>query len=151
MEKNYDQTKDIEILLIEDNYDDAELVIRTLKKNNVGNNLVHLTDGTEALDFLFARNRFSERKIEDKPKVILLDLKMPRLDGLQVLRAIKEDERTNTIPVVVMTSSSDAKDIIESYQLGVNSYVVKPVNFADFAKAVSDLGFYWVLLNRLPK
>jgi two-component system response regulator len=142
---------DIEILLIEDNYDDAELVIRTFKKNNVGNNLVHLTNGVEALDFLFARGKFSERKIENRPKVILLDLKMPQLDGLQVLKIIKEDERTKAIPVVIMTTSSDAKDIIESYQLGVNSYVVKPVNFTDFAKAVSDLGFYWVLLNRLPK
>lgn len=143
--------QEIEILLIEDNQDDADIIIRTLKKYNVGNNLVHLTDGVDALDFLFAKGRFSERQIENKPKIVLLDLKMPKLDGLAVLKAIKENEITKSIPVIIMTASSEAKDIIESYQLGVNSYVVKPVSFLDFTKAVADLGFYWLLLNRLPK
>jgi len=143
--------QEIEILLIEDNQDDADIIIRTLKKYNVGNNLVHLTDGADALDFLFAKGRFSERQVENKPKIVLLDLKMPKLDGIEVLRAIKENESTKSIPVIIMTASSEAKDIIESYQLGVNSYVVKPVSFLDFTKAVADLGFYWLLLNRLPK
>lgn len=141
---------DIEILLIEDNYDDAELVQRTFTKNRVGNSLVHLINGTEALDFLLVRGRFAARKPENKQQLILLDLKMPGLDGIQLLKMLKQDERTRHIPVVVMTSSSDAKDIIDSYQLGVDRYVVKPVNFADFARAAADLGFYWQL-SRSPK
>jgi two-component system response regulator len=143
--------QNIEILLIEDNQGDADLVMRTLKKNNVGNNIMHLSDGAEALDFLFAQGKYSRRKIENKPKVILLDLNLPKLNGIEILRTIKNDERTKAIPVVVMSSSSEAKDILESYQIGVNGYVVKPVAFDDFAKVVSDLGFYWLLVNKLPK
>lgn len=146
-----DQIHDIEILLVEDNPDDAGLTIRALKKANLGNKLVHLTDGAEALDFIFARGKFSDRKIEDKPRLILLDLKMPKIDGLQVLRAVKADEMTKHIPVVIMTSSKEDRDIIESYKLGVNSYVVKPVGFDNFSKAVSELGLYWFLLNQPPR
>jgi len=141
----------IEILLVEDNPDDAGLAIRALKKNNLANNLIHLSDGQEALDFIFGNDKFSDRKIEDKPKVILLDLKMPKVDGLQVLRAIKADERTKLIPVVIMTSSKEDKDIQECYKLGVNSYLVKPVGFEDFSKVVTELGFYWLLLNQPPR
>jgi len=143
-----DHIHDIEILLVEDNLDDAGLTIRALTKANLGNKLIHLTDGAEALDFIFAKGNFSDRKIEDKPKLILLDLKMPKVDGLQVLKAIKSDEKTKLIPVVIMTSSKEEQDIIESYKLGVNSYVVKPVGFDNFSKAVSQLGLYWFLLNQ---
>jgi two-component system, response regulator len=142
---------DVDVLLIEDNPDDARLVIRELKRNNMGNNLIHLPDGAEALDFIFVRGKFSGREIEDKPKLILLDLKMPKVDGLQVLRAIKEDPRTKFIPVVVMTSSQEEKDIVESYSLGVNAYVVKPVEFDAFSKAVTQLGLFWILVNQVPK
>jgi CheY-like chemotaxis protein len=141
----------IEILLVEDNPDDAVLTIRALKKHNLANNLVHLSDGQEALDFIFGKDKFSEREIEDQPKIIMLDLKMPKIDGLQVLRAIREDERTKSIPVVIMTSSKEDKDIEECYKLGVNSYLVKPVAFDDFSKAVVELGFYWLLLNQPPR
>lgn len=141
----------IEILLVEDNPDDAVLTIRALKKHNLANNLVHLSDGQEALDFIFGKDKFSEREIEDQPKIIMLDLKMPKIDGLQVLKAIREDERTKSIPVVIMTSSKEDKDIEECYKLGVNSYLVKPVAFDDFSKAVVELGFYWLLLNQPPR
>ncbi|MCE3259234.1 MAG: two-component system response regulator [Bacteroidetes bacterium] len=140
----------VEILLVEDNEDDAAMVIRSLKKNNLANHLVHVTDGAQALDFIFARGPYKDRNVKDGPKVILLDINMPKVDGLQVLREIKSDERTNSIPVVIMTSSNADRDIIESYKLGVNSYIVKPVGFDSFAKVVADLGFYWVLLNQ-PK
>jgi CheY-like chemotaxis protein len=142
---------DVEVLLVEDNPDDAGLVIRELKKNNMGNNLIHLPDGAEALDFLFVRGKFSERRIEDKPKLILLDLKMPKVDGLQVLRTIRGDERTKYIPVVIMTSSREEQDIVNSYSLGVNAYVVKPVGFDNFSKAVAELGMFWILVNQAPK
>lgn len=142
---------DVEILLVEDNPDDAGLAIRALKKQNLANNLYHLSDGAEALDFIFAKGKYAERKVEDKPKVILLDIKMPKVDGLQVLKAIREDERTKYIPVVMMTSSKEERDIIESYKLGTNSYIVKPVDFDNFSKAVVELGFYWLLLNQTPK
>lgn len=143
-------SKEVEILLVEDNQADAELTMRALRKVNMANNLVHLKDGAEALDFIFAKGAYSERKIESKPKVILLDIKMPKVDGIEVLRQIKANEITKVIPVVIMTSSNAQKDIIESYNLSVNSYVVKPVEFTAFAKAVSDLGLYWVLLNQKP-
>jgi two-component system response regulator len=142
---------DVDILLVEDNPDDARLVIRELKKNNLANNLIHLTDGAQALDFLFSRGEFSERKIEDKPKVILLDLKMPKIDGLQVLQKIRSEENTKLIPVVIMTSSKEEKDIVKSYSLGVNAYVVKPVGFDNFSKAVAELGMFWILVNQSPK
>lgn len=142
---------DIEILLVEDSTEDANLVIRALKKNNLGNSIMHLQDGAEAIDFIFARGKFSDRKIEDRPRLILLDLKMPKVDGLQVLKAIKEDERTRSIPVVIMTSSREDKDLLESYKLGVNSYIVKPVSFENFARAVAELGIYWLMVNQSPK
>jgi two-component system response regulator len=133
-----------EILLVEDNMDDAALTIRALKKVNLADGVVHLEDGQEALDYLFGG------KYATKPKVIMLDIKMPRVDGIEVLRRVKADESTRAIPVVIMTSSSEEKDLIASYELGVNSYVVKPVEFENFAKAVSELGMYWLLTNQIP-
>lgn len=148
MENNINE---VEILLVEDNPDDAGLAIRELKKNNLANNLLHLSDGQEALDFVFAAGKYSERNIKAKPKVIMLDLKMPKVDGMTVLKTIKSDERTKDIPVVIMTSSKEESDLIESYKLGVNSYVVKPVGFENFSKAVTQLGFYWLLINQVPR
>ncbi|HEY4611908.1 MAG TPA: response regulator [Bacteroidota bacterium] len=142
---------EVEILYVEDNPHDAELTIRALKKHNLANNLVHVMDGEEALDFIFARGKFSERTVENGPKVILLDLKLPKVDGLEVLRAVKSDERTKKFPVVVLTSSKEEQDLVKSYQLGVNSYIVKPVDFDKFTKSVSDLGLYWLLLNQSPR
>lgn len=135
----------IEILLIEDNPDDAELTIRTLKKNNLANNLIHLQDGEEAMAFLFSQ---TERIT---PKLILLDLKMPKVDGIEVLRAIKGDETRRSIPVVVLTSSKEERDIVESYKLGVNAYIVKPVEFEKFTEAIKQLGLFWLILNEPPK
>ena len=139
---------EIEILLIEDNVHDAELTIRALKKVNLANKLYHLKDGAEALDFIFAKGEFAHRQITDRPKVILLDIKMPKVDGIEVLRQIKKNDITKTIPVVIMTSSKEEQDIITSYHLGVNSYVVKPVNFEAFAKAICELGLYWLIINQ---
>lgn len=135
----------VEILLIEDNPDDAGLTIRALKKYNLANHLLHLHDGEEALDFIFSE------KVTSLPKVILLDLKMPKVDGIEVLRKIKSDERKKVIPVVVLTSSKEERDIVESYKLGVNAYIVKPVDFDKFVKAISEIGFFWLLLNQPPK
>jgi len=140
----------IEILLVEDNLCDAELTIRALEEHHLANKLVHLKDGAEALDFIFGRGAYAGRETSQHPRVVLLDLKMPKVDGLEVLRALKSDERTKSIPVVVLTSSAEQKDLVQSYQLGVNSYVVKPVDFDSFSKAVSELGCYWLLLNRQP-
>lgn len=133
----------IEILLIEDSLDDAGLTIRALRKNNLTNNLLHLQDGKEALDFLFDDNN-------QMPKLILLDLKMPRVDGIEVLRKLKSDDHKKVIPVVVLTSSKEERDIIDSYKLGVNSYIVKPVDFDQFVKAVTQLGLFWMILNQPP-
>ena len=138
----------VEILLVEDNPHDAEMTIRALKKVNLANRLIHVKDGAEALDFIFAKGAFAGRGIENKPKVILLDIKMPKVDGIEVLRQIKSNDTTRTIPVVIMTSSKEEQDIINSYNLGVNSYVVKPVDFENFAKAVSELGCYWLIINQ---
>jgi two-component system response regulator len=138
----------IEILLVEDNSSDAELTIRALKKNNLANKLIHLQDGAEALDFIFAKGVYAGRQMSQGPRLILLDLKMPKVDGIEVLREIKSDERTKNIPVVVLTSSKEDPDIKTCYSLGVNSYVVKPVDFESFVKAVSNLGLYWALLNQ---
>lgn len=135
----------VEILLIEDNPDDAELTIRVLKKHNLANNLVHLQDGEEALRFLF------DEESPIIPKIILLDLKMPKVDGIEVLRKVKSDPLRKIIPVVVLTSSKEERDIIESYKLGVNAYVVKPVEFDKFMEAVAQLGLFWLLLNEPPK
>jgi len=139
--------ENIDILLVEDNEDDAELTIRSLKKAKLANNLLHVKDGALALDFLFCRKSFARRPAGNYPKVILLDIKMPKVDGIEVLRQIKTNEATKHVPVVIMTSSKEQQDIINSYNLGVNSYVVKPVEFENFAKAVSDLGMYWLLIN----
>jgi len=138
----------VEVLLVEDNIHDAEMTIRSLKKVNLANNLVHVKDGEEALDFIFAQGKFADRDMVNGPKVILLDIKMPKVDGIEVLRRIKAHEVTRCIPVVIMTSSKEEQDIISSYELGVNSYVVKPVDFEGFAKAVSQLGMYWLLTNQ---
>ena len=135
----------IEILLIEDNPDDAGLTIHALKKHNLANNLLHLHDGEEALEYLFARD------VTQIPKVILLDLKMPKVDGIEVLQKLKSDESRKIIPVVVLTSSKEDRDILESYKLGVNAYIVKPVDFDKFVKAIADIGFFWLLLNQPPK
>ena len=143
--------EEIEILLVEDNANDAELTIRALKKNKLANKLFHVKDGAEALDFIFARGNFSTRNIDNKPNLILLDLKLPKIDGLEVLRELKSDNRTKLIPVVMLTSSKEQRDVIESYNLGANSYIVKPVEFDKFIKAVSELGLYWLLYNQPPK
>ena len=135
----------VEVLLIEDNPEDAELTIRVLKKHNLANNLVHLRDGEAALDFLFADGS------NNIPRLILLDLKMPKVDGIEVLSKIKNDEQKKLIPVVVLTSSKEERDIIESYKLGVNAYVVKPVEFEKFVEAVAKLGLFWLLLNQPPR
>ncbi|PZO43416.1 MAG: two-component system response regulator [Pseudanabaena frigida] len=138
------------ILLVEDNPADAELAIRALRRGRITNDIQLLTDGAEALDFIFCRGIYDHRQITNHPKVILLDLKLPKVSGLEVLRQLKSDPRTQMIPIVVMTSSAQDSDVIESYKLGVNSYIVKPVDFEQFNKAVEQLGFYWVLINRSP-
>ncbi|HEY9640199.1 MAG TPA: response regulator [Coleofasciculaceae cyanobacterium] len=138
----------ISILLVEDNSTDAELTIRALRRNKIGNHIQLLQDGAEALDFLFCRGAYAHRSINNPPKVVLLDLKLPKVNGLEVLRQLKADPRTQIIPVVVLTSSAEDRDVIDSYQLGVNSYIVKPVDFEQFNQAVRQLGFYWVLFNR---
>lgn len=142
--------QELEILLVEDNPNDAELTIRALKKNKLANQLVHVRDGQEALDFLFAEGKYADRKAHERPRVMFLDLKMPKLSGIEVLRIIKSDERTRRIPVVVLTSSNEDPDLQACYDLGANSYVVKPVEFDTFIKAVSDLGMYWMILNKSP-
>ncbi|MFC5271198.1 response regulator [Adhaeribacter terreus] len=139
-----------EILLVEDNVDDAELTKRAFRKNNFNNSWLHLKDGEEALNFIFCEGNFKERNINDVPKLILLDLKMPKVDGIEVLRKIKQDERTRIIPVVILSSSKEEKDMLETYKLGANSYFVKPVEFDGFVTAVSNLGLYWLQLNQLP-
>ena len=137
----------VEVLLVEDNPRDAELTIRALKKKNLANSLHHVEDGVEALDFLFARGRYSDRNTNDTPKVVLLDLKLPRIDGLEVLTAIKADERTQSIPVVIITSSAEDPDVKKAYQLGANSYVIKPVQFDAFMEAMVRVGIYWLMVN----
>lgn len=141
----------VEILLVEDNPEDLELTLRALRMANLGNHISIARDGPEAIDFIFCEGPHSGRKIEDIPKLILLDLKLPKVDGLEVLRRIKGDPRTKKIPVVALTSSKEQSDVINSYNLGVNSYIVKPVNFEGFAEAVQKLGMYWLLLNQPPK
>ena len=141
----------IEILLVEDSPEDLELTLRALRKANLTNRIEIARDGAEALDFIFCEGAYAGRKIEDGPKLILLDLKLPKVDGLEVLQRIKGDPRTQMIPVVVLTSSREQSDVVKSYRLGVNSYVVKPVNFEGFATAVQELGMYWLLLNQHPK
>lgn len=141
---------EVEILLVEDTTADAELTIRALKKSCLVNNLVWVKDGAEALDFIFASGAYAERDQAHQPKVVLLDLRLPRVSGIDVLRRLKSDERTRTIPVVVLTSSKEDVDIDECYRLGVNSYITKPVSFDEFVKVVGELGLYWLLLNKIP-
>ena len=141
--------KEVDILLVEDSEIDAELTIWSLKKINLGNRLFHVRDGSEALDYIFKRGVYLGLNSAN-PKVILLDIKMPKVDGLEVLRQVKGSEETSSIPIVIMTSSREEQDLIKSYKYGVNSYVVKPVEFGDFAKAVSELGLYWLLTNQVP-
>lgn len=140
-------SNEVEILLVEDSPDDAALAIRALKNQNLANKLFHLKNGAEALDFIFGEGEFAGRSMDHGPKVILLDLKMPKVNGLEVLERIKADARTKRIPVVVLTSSAEDPDIKRCYELGANSYIVKPVDFDNFSKAVAQLGFYWMLLN----
>lgn len=140
--------QEIEILIIEDNPYDAELAIRALQKQNLANKLVHLSDGAEALEFIFGTGEYAGRNVENTPKVIFLDLKMPKVDGLEVLQQIKADARTRLIPIVILTSSAEDPDIKRSYELGANSYIVKPVAFENFAKTISELGLYWMVINK---
>ncbi len=143
--------KAVEILFVEDNPNDVELTIRAFKKHNLANRIYVVHDGAEALDFLFAQGDFGYRKDYENPKVVLLDLKLPKVDGLEVLRKIRAEEKTKLIPVVILTSSREECDIMESYRLGVNSYIVKPVDFDKFVHSVGDLGLYWLLLNQPPQ
>jgi len=140
----------VEILLVEDNLHDGELALRALKKRNLANHVVWVKDGAEALEFIFGALTGASQRINHTPKVIMLDLKLPKVDGLEVLRRLKGDERTRHIPVVVLTSSREEQDIVETYRLGVNSYIVKPVEFENFSEAVANLGLYWLLLNQPP-
>ncbi|MDA3820774.1 MAG: response regulator [Candidatus Delongbacteria bacterium] len=141
---------EVEILIVEDNPEDAEIAVRAFKKNKLTNKLYVVNDGEQALDFIFAKNDFADRNKLAKPKIILLDLKLPKVDGLEVLKKIKGNEKTKVIPVIMLTSSKEESDIIHSYKLGVNSYIVKPVDFDKFVEAVSNLGLYWLLLNENP-
>ncbi|SRR5581483_1487285 len=141
---------EVEILLVEDNPRDLELTVRALRKGHFANSIVTVNDGEEALDFLFARGRYSDRDVNHRPKVVFLDLKLPKVDGIEVLRQVKSDERTKMLPVVIVTSSAEERDRVESYDLGANSYVVKPIEFDDFVKTIRDLGFYWVAVNKPP-
>ncbi len=141
-------TDQVEILLIEDNQYEAELSMRSLQKHNLTNKLVHVDDGEEALDIIFSRGKYAANNGPLQPKLILLDLKLPKVDGLEILRQLKANDQTKLVPVVVLTSSQEEKDIVESYRLGVNSYIVKPVNFESFTKAIAEVGLYWVLLNQ---
>ncbi len=136
-----------EILYIEDNPNDIRLTLRALKKRNLANSILTITDGEEALDYIFCTGTYSERDKTQNPKLIILDLKLPKVNGIEILKRIKAEERTKNIPVVILTSSREESDMIESYQYGVNSYVVKPINFDSFSEAVSALGLYWLLVN----
>ena len=140
----------VEILLVEDNKDDEALTLHALKKYNVTNQVHVVRDGAEALEFIFCTDRYAHRRMTDRPKVILLDIKLPLVDGLEVLKRVKEDARTRTIPVVMLTSSREERDLLESYRLGVNSYITKPVDFDQFTEAARALGMYWLLLNKPP-
>jgi two-component system response regulator len=141
----------VEILLVEDNPNDLQLTMRALKKARLGNRLQVARDGAEACDYVFGEGAFAGRDVNDTPKLVLLDLKLPKIDGIEVLRRIKSDPRTQFVPVVVLTSSKEQRDVVESYRLGVNSYIVKPVDFERFSTAVQELGLYWLLLNQPPR
>ena len=141
---------EVEILLVEDNPDDVELAMIAFQRNNLANKVHVVRDGEEALDFFFCRGAYHDRSFDTPPKLVLLDLKLPKVDGLDVLREVKADRRTKSVPIVVMTSSTQQKDMVEGYQLGVNSYIQKPVNFDQFQKLIKDLGFYWLVVNQFP-
>jgi CheY-like chemotaxis protein len=145
-----DKLAQVEILLAEDNPKDAEMTQRALRKHDFGDRVFWVKDGAEALDYLFCRGAYADRDPARPPKLILLDIKMPKVDGIEVLRQVKSDARTRGIPVVVMTSSDEEQDVVESYRLGVNSYIVKPIEFGAFLETVSRIGLYWVLTNRVP-
>ncbi|MBM3934246.1 MAG: response regulator [SAR202 cluster bacterium] len=140
----------IEILLVEDNPRDVELTLRALRKNNLSNKIHVVRDGAEALDYLFSRGEYEGNGPDNSPRVVLLDLKLPKVDGLEVLRIVKADSRLKKLPIVVLTSSREERDLVESYSLGVNSYIVKPVDFDQFVEAVKQLGLYWIVLNQVP-
>ena len=141
----------MDVLLVEDNASDAELALRALRGRGLRNVFVVAKDGAEALDFLFARGKYADRDLEQGPKLVLLDLRLPRVDGIEVLRQVKADERTRMIPVVILTSSRQDPDIQQCYELGANSYIVKPVDFDKFAQSVAEVGYYWLLLNEPPR
>ncbi len=145
------ELQQIEILLAEDNPADAELTQRALRKHNLGNRLYWVKDGAEALDFIFCRGAYTGRDPANPPKLVLLDIKMPKVDGIEVLRQLKADASARLIPIVVMTSSNEERDVLESYRLGANSYIVKPVEFPAFLDVVAKIGLYWVLTNRVPE
>jgi CheY-like chemotaxis protein len=147
----YNANNVVEVLLVEDNPHDVELTLRALRKHNLANRVMRVADGAEALDFIFARGAFTHRKVESGPKLIILDLKLPKVDGLEVLQQLKSDARTKIIPVVVLTSSQEEQDLLKSYHLGANSYIIKPVDFEKFVAAVRDLGLYWLLHNQPPR
>jgi CheY-like chemotaxis protein len=138
------------ILLVEDNPDDEALAIRALKRHHIGNEIVVARDGVEALEYLFCTGRYADRDVNNNPSVVLLDLKLPRVDGLEVLRQLRDDPRTRFLPVVVLTTSSEEQDVINSYSLGCNSYICKPVDFVQFSEAIRQLGMYWLLMNEPP-
>ena len=138
------------ILLVEDNPDDELLAVRALRKNNIGNEIVIARDGVEAMDYLFGTGQYSGRDLSEMPQIILLDLKLPKIDGLEVLRRIRSDDRTKLLPVAVLTSSREEKDLVDSYSLGANSYIRKPVDFDQFCESVRQLGLYWLVLNEVP-
>lgn len=140
----------VDILIVEDNPSDLKLMMKALQRNNLGNKIIALKDGEEALDFLFSKGQYEGRNQSSRPKVIFLDLKLPKIDGLEVLQAIKSNDLTKVIPVTVVTSSKEERDVIESYNLGVNSYIVKPVEFDAFVDVISNLGLYWVVMNEPP-
>lgn len=140
----------VEILLVEDNPADVKLTLRAFERNNLTNRIQVVRDGAEALDFLFRTGEFADRRTDENPKVILLDLKLPKVDGIDVLRQVKADPRTRMIPIVVLTSSREERDILETYRLGVNSYIAKPVDFNQFTESMREIGTYWLLMNQLP-
>jgi two-component system, response regulator len=148
LERNMKQKNEVEILIVEDNPHDAEMALRALKKNNLANNILVVGDGAEALDYLYARGTYADKNYNNRPKIILLDLKLPKVDGKEVLRTIKNDPDKKVIPVIVLTSSKEERDIVESYALGVNSYIIKPVDFDKFVDSIRELGLYWLLLNQ---